>query len=164
MGCGASLPKGSAARKKSAAKAVADQIDATTTDMIVVKIAVDAGTDMTDFNTAVDAGTDMTDFNKVVDAGTDMTDFNKAVDAATDMTDFNITFGYWAIRGGPRGNATRYMLNYANVRYIEKSYTFEKKEIWKQDKTAGEAGDFQWMNLPYIIDGENKISQCIAVQ
>ena len=70
-----------------------------------------------------------------------------------------LVFGYWNLRGGPRGNPTRYLLNYCRVPYEEKTYVFGEDE-WKNTKDSL----FPLANLPYVINGETKIAETFAVQ
>ena len=39
-----------------------------------------------------------------------------------------LVLGYWAIRGGPRGNGARYLLNYCGADYTEKTYAMDGQE------------------------------------
>ena len=69
-----------------------------------------------------------------------------------------ITLGYWNLRGGPRGNVARYLLAYSGADWNERTYTLGQEE-WKNDKDT--VMDFA--NLPYIIDGDFKVSETYAV-
>ena len=69
-----------------------------------------------------------------------------------------LELGYWAMRGGPRGNGARYLLNYCGADYTEKSYMMDGGE-WQQVKP----NLMPFCNLPYIIDGNVKISETLAV-
>ena len=74
-----------------------------------------------------------------------------------------VIFGYWDMRGGVRGNSTRYMLEYIGVVYEDKQYPVGGPE-WSIIK---ESGVIPFSNLPYIIDKENgdfKITETLAVQ
>ena len=59
-----------------------------------------------------------------------------------------------------RANSARYMLNYAGVDYEERSYPLDG-QLWKAEK---ETIGVPFSNLPYIIDGEHKLSESFAVQ
>ena len=50
------------------------------------------------------------------------------------------------------------MLNYAGVDYVDKAYTIGGPE-WKAEKD----GVMPFANLPYIIDGDHKLSESYAV-
>ena len=73
-------------------------------------------------------------------------------------TQKKLVFGYWAMRGGTRGNGARYLLNYCGADYTEKTYNMDGVE-WQQDKP----NLMPFCNLPYIIDGNVKISETLAV-
>ena len=66
------------------------------------------------------------------------------------------------MRGGVRGNSTRYLLEYIGVQYEDKQYPVGGPE-WAIVK---ESGVIPFSNLPYIIDKENdlKITETLAVQ
>ena len=68
-------------------------------------------------------------------------------------------FGYWAIRAGARGNINRHILHYAGVDFEDKMYTLGEPE-WPAFKTSGV---LEFPNLPYIIDGDVKITEHKAV-
>ena len=59
-----------------------------------------------------------------------------------------------------RGNCTRYMLNYAGVDYEEKTFIAQSGD-WKQQK---DSLGLDFPNLPYIIDGDLKLTETVAVQ
>jgi glutathione S-transferase len=63
-----------------------------------------------------------------------------------------ITFGYWGIRG--RGQVTRLVLAYLGLPWQEKSYNSHEDWFANDRQSLG----FNFPNLPYIIDGEVKIS------
>ena len=68
-----------------------------------------------------------------------------------------LVFAYWPIRVGPRGSINRHILHYAGVDFEEIRHT---KETWAAFKASGE---MEFPNLPYIIDGDVKISESKAV-
>lgn len=68
-----------------------------------------------------------------------------------------LILGYWGIRG--KGQVPRLLLNYVGADWEEKVYT---------DPTAWFGGDkqslgFDFPNLPYLIDGDLKLSETIAI-
>ena len=75
-----------------------------------------------------------------------------------------VTFGYFNTRGGARGNGTRYLLAYAKVPHNEVQYDLNNQDEWKKVKAERSASDFPGINLPYIIDGDLKLAETIAVQ
>ena len=73
--------------------------------------------------------------------------------------------GYWAIRG--LGQPIRLLLEYAGIPYEEKLY----EAIRKEDGSIDKSGWFDekhklgldFPNLPYLIDGDVKLTQTIAI-
>ena len=73
--------------------------------------------------------------------------------------------GYWKIRGLIA--ATKYALEYLGAEYEEVNYTADKNEdgTYNKDKwlaikpTLG----LDFINLPYVIDGENSFSESQAI-
>ena len=59
-----------------------------------------------------------------------------------------------------RGNPTRYLLEYANVDYCEKQYVPDSGE-WLASKSQM---NLDFPNLPYLIDGDFKLTETIAIQ
>ena len=68
-----------------------------------------------------------------------------------------LVYGYWPIRAGPRGSINRHILYYKGVDFEDLKHT---GETWSAFKTSGVL-DFP--NLPYIIDGDVKLSESKAV-
>lgn len=69
-------------------------------------------------------------------------------------------FGYWNIRAMDRGNVNRYIFAYAGVEYEDKRYTVGSNEWFEDDKkNLG----IDYPNLPYIIDGDFKLTESAAV-
>jgi len=68
-----------------------------------------------------------------------------------------LIFGYWNIRG--RAGVIRNLLHYCEVPYEEKSY--ETREEWFNNDKFNLGLDFP--NLPYIIDGDIKIAETVAL-
>lgn len=75
-----------------------------------------------------------------------------------------VLLGYWAIRG--LGNSIRHLLNYAGIRYTEKTYPFgargqeNRRSEWLADKPRL---GLDFPNLPYLVDGEIKLTQSLAI-
>jgi glutathione S-transferase len=67
-----------------------------------------------------------------------------------------LTLGYWAFRG--RAQVTRFLIEYLGLSYTDKQYTSPQE--WGKDKsTLG----FDFPNLPYIIDGDFKLTETSAL-
>ena len=64
------------------------------------------------------------------------------------------------MRGAYRGNTIRYMLNYAGVDYEEKTYIAGSGD-WNEQKAAL---GLDFTNLPYLIDGDLKLTETAAIQ
>ena len=76
----------------------------------------------------------------------------------------SVTLCYWDLRG--RGEPSRLLLRYAGANWEDKRRVFNKKDFmqavgdWKAEKfNLG----LDFPNLPYLIDGDVKITQSIAV-
>ena len=70
--------------------------------------------------------------------------------------------GYWNIRAANRGNVNRYILKYAGVDFEDKVYDFANNPgEWKEQDKQALGLDFP--NLPYIIDGDFKLTESKAV-
>jgi len=68
-----------------------------------------------------------------------------------------VTLGYWGIRG--LAQPIRYVLEYLSIPYEDKKYASGSNE-WASEK---EKLQMDFPNLPYLIDGENRISQSQAI-
>lgn len=74
-----------------------------------------------------------------------------------------ITVGYWSIRG--RAGPIRLLLKYVGANYVDRLYeygTASGKADWASDKEKL-ASEMDFPNLPYLIDGNVKISQTLAI-
>ena len=87
---------------------------------------------------------------------------SSAADAASNKKG-KVTFSYFNTRGGARGNGTRYLLAYAKVPHVEKNFDLDKLDEWKKYKAQRDSTDFPGINLPFIEDGDFKLSEAIAV-
>ena len=65
------------------------------------------------------------------------------------------------MRGGHRGNGTRYLLNYCGVNYREETYDCVPNSEWGKNK---DSLGLNFPNLPHIVDGDFNITETIAVQ
>ncbi|XP_077973270.1 glutathione S-transferase 2-like [Styela clava] len=76
-----------------------------------------------------------------------------------------LIFGYWAPRG--LGAPIRMLLVYGNIDYEEITYrspsSGAKCAEWIADKQSMTSEGFDFPNLPYIIDGNVKITQSWAI-
>ena len=72
----------------------------------------------------------------------------------------SIKLGYWKVRG--RAQVSRLLLAYTEANWTDVQYTMEQKEKWFE-KDKKELG-IPFPNLPYIIDGDIKISESSAVE
>jgi glutathione S-transferase len=68
-----------------------------------------------------------------------------------------IVFGYWGIRG--LGQVARLLLAYSGLAWEDHKYL--EKEKWF-DKDKKELG-FAFPNLPYLIDGDFKLTESRAI-
>ena len=66
--------------------------------------------------------------------------------------------GYLNLRGGCRGNVARFMLAHSNANWVERTYVRGTPD-WGKDKESL----MPFCNLPYIIDGDVKLSETFAV-
>lgn len=73
------------------------------------------------------------------------------------MAENKVTVGYWGVAG--LGNQIRYLLSYLNVNFEDKLYT-EQDQWFKNDKTGL---GIPLPNLPYLIDGDFKLSESTAI-
>ena len=69
------------------------------------------------------------------------------------------TWGYWNIRAGPRGNINRHIIALSGANVEIKNYTFGTEEWANEKNNLG----LDFPNLPYIIDGDFKITESKAV-
>ena len=73
------------------------------------------------------------------------------------MAEARLTYGYWPIRAGPRGSINRHILHYKGVDFEDLRHT---PDSWAAMKTSGV---LEFPNLPYIIDGDVKLTESKAV-
>lgn len=69
-----------------------------------------------------------------------------------------VTLGYWDIRG--LAHSIRLLLKAANVDFVDVTYEENNRETWYQVKSTL---DLPLPNLPYLIDGEVKLTQSLAI-
>src|SRR4051794_40946240 len=72
-------------------------------------------------------------------------------------TDNELILGYWKIRG--LASLLRHLLAYCEVPFQNKFYTDGNEWFGKDKQELG----FKFPNLPYIIDGEKKITESKAL-
>jgi len=73
------------------------------------------------------------------------------------MNSNNLTLGYWNVRG--RGGVIRNLLNYCEVPYEHRVYTQREEWFTKDKYNLG----LDFPNIPYIIDGDVKITETVAL-
>jgi len=73
------------------------------------------------------------------------------------MADTKITLGYWGVAG--LAQPSRFLLAVLGANWEDKVYT-AREQWFDQDKTAL---GFKFPNLPYLLDGETKITESIAI-
>lgn len=69
-----------------------------------------------------------------------------------------VILGYLNLRGGCRGNVARFMLAHSGAAWEERTYVRGTPD-WGKDKETL----MPFCNLPYIIDGDVKLSETFAV-
>ena len=62
-----------------------------------------------------------------------------------------VVFGYWGVRG--RGQPLRHLLAYSGLKWEEKIYRGFESYFGERDSLG-----VQFPNLPFLIDGDIKIS------
>ena len=62
-------------------------------------------------------------------------------------------FGFLNVRGGPTGMVARYLAEYCQLDYVEKTYSLQQKG-W----SASEEKKELFADIPYIYDGKQRIS------
>ena len=72
--------------------------------------------------------------------------------------DQQITFGYWGVRG--LGQVCRLLLQYTGANWVDKKYTSPDSWFGNDKKNMG----FSFPNLPYIIEGNLKITESGALR
>lgn len=68
-----------------------------------------------------------------------------------------LTLGYWAIRG--KCGTARSLLAYCGLPFQQKLYSDYKEWFGKDKQGLG----FEYPNLPYLIDGDKKITETTAI-
>ena len=69
-----------------------------------------------------------------------------------------IQFGYWGIRG--KAQVIRLLLTYTGLDWEDTIYSDHAKWFGKDKQSLG----FDFPNLPYLIDGDLKISESSAIE
>ena len=69
-----------------------------------------------------------------------------------------VILGYLNLRGGCRGNVASFMLAHSGANWEERTYVRGTPD-WGKDKET----IMPFANLPYIIDGDVKLSETFAV-
>ena len=70
-----------------------------------------------------------------------------------------VTFGYWHVRG--LGQVSRLLLSYTNTPFKEVIYRSEEYQKWFEEDKKSIGFDFP--NLPYLIDGDFKLTESAAI-
>jgi glutathione S-transferase len=68
-----------------------------------------------------------------------------------------VIFGYWKMRG--YSQFLRHLLTYTETEFTEIQY--DKREKWFDEDKKGLGFDFP--NLPYLIDGDFKLTESLAI-
>ncbi|KRX04409.1 Thioredoxin-like fold [Pseudocohnilembus persalinus] len=68
-----------------------------------------------------------------------------------------VVLGYWPIRG--KAQFLRYLLEYTQIPYEDKIYTDPKQWFEQDKKNLG----IEFPNLPYLIDGDFKLTESAAI-
>lgn len=74
-----------------------------------------------------------------------------------------VILGYWDIRG--LAQSIRYLLAYARVPYVDKRYSYGSETEPNRDEwlAVKHKLDFDFPNLPYLIDGDIRMTQSQAI-
>lgn len=72
-----------------------------------------------------------------------------------------LVLGYWDFRG--YGQYSRLLLAAVGALWEEKRYNCLDPKEWQQDKFRLQEEGFAFPNLPYLIDGDVKLTQSIAI-
>jgi len=68
-----------------------------------------------------------------------------------------VVFGYWKVRG--LGQYLRHLLTYTGIKFQEVQYESREKWFDGDKKNLG----LEFPNLPYLIDGEYKLTESSAI-
>ena len=70
-----------------------------------------------------------------------------------------IKIGYWKLRG--RAQIQRLLLSYTNTPFEERQYEFSAGQEWFANDKVNLG--FDYPNLPYLIDGDFKLTETKAI-
>ncbi len=70
----------------------------------------------------------------------------------------NIKFAYWGTRG--KGQVSRLLLAYTGLAWEDASYTDHNQWFGNDKQKLG----FDFPNLPYLIDGDLKLTESSAIE
>ncbi len=72
-----------------------------------------------------------------------------------------VTVGYWEFKG--RAQTIRHLLSYTKTEFKDNQYKLDKREDWDIEKTEKNTLGLEIPNLPYLIDGEFKLTETKAI-
>ncbi len=73
-----------------------------------------------------------------------------------------VTLGYWNIRG--LAQTSRHLLSYTQTEFNETQYKLEDRAAWDVEKTDKNTLGLEFPNLPYLIDGDFKLTESKAIE